>query len=157
MKQNQPMIKTHTRGELLNDLSNSQIVERLKAIFKRSIGKENAVIMPEIYQYVYENNYGMMAQNKFQYIVQCQRILGLINFLKKTTRYFIVGEWNNAKEYEWYVVSNQEESDTYKHSVDSKIKGLEQMKERCDIAIREKYHENLDKPIPKKKKYDIEG
>ena len=139
----------------VNELPASFIVEKLKQIFTKAVGRENAVTMPEIYNYCYEGN---GSDNKYVKLIQCQRIVGFINLLKNKTHFFIIGEYDQENYYLWYVVKTQAEADAYKNMIDSKIAGLKMMKEKVDIAVKEKWYQSLEYQPRKmlKGKYDTE-
>ncbi|MBU1235104.1 MAG: hypothetical protein KKC77_19625 [Proteobacteria bacterium] len=153
MQQN---IQSRTQTNLLGELPFNFIVNKLREKFKNHIGRENPITMPEIYNWVYD---GKVTDNQYQYLVQVQRIEGAIGYLKRKTKYFIVGEQNEFGTYIWYVLKSQEECNAYKNQVDNKIKGLEVMKEKAEIAVKEKFYLDLDGKVPKKieRKFDVEA
>ncbi len=129
-------------GDVVDDLPPHVVSERLKTLFKNYIGRNNTVTMPEIYEHVF----GHSRCSKLQYIFRCQKIMGVMTWLKKKTHYFIVGE-KIDDEYVWYIVKTAIEAYAYKDQVDKKIRGLNYMKRRCDKAVAERFYRKLDVPV----------
>jgi len=124
--------------EIVDELPFATVAERLKTLFKDCVGKENAVYMPQIYEHIY----GSKQVTKLQYMFRCQKICYVMNFLRKRTFFFIIGEYINHN-YVWYVVKTKEEALAYKKGINEKIAGLEYMKQRCDNAVNLLFYKRL--------------
>ena len=136
------LVKKRFSGSVIDDLPPHVVSERLKTLFKNHIGRNKAVVMPEIYDHVF----GHSSCSKLQYIFRCQKIMGVMTWLKKKTHYFIVGE-KTEDTYIWYIVKTENEAKAYKKQVDTRIRGLHYMKGRCDKAVVEKFYRKLDVPV----------
>jgi len=116
-----------------------EIIESLKRIFKGAVGKDNGILMEDIYIEVF----GKVDSNIYLRNFKTGLIHAGINYLKRTTNYFIVSESiKTARVY--YVVSNPTEARTYKNKVNNKIKGLEKMKRKCDDVVENRKYTQLE-------------
>ena len=116
-------LTTNQTKELLNELPLEIIYERLKKKFKYCVGKENSIDVQELFGCVYKE----ITVNKYQFSYLMTRILRAINLLKKKTNYFIVGEYDDNRNYSWYILQNEDELERYRTSINDRITGLRAM------------------------------
>jgi len=53
----------------------------------------------------------------------------------------------DENEHRWFVVSDQEEADSYKDQCDNKIQGLQVMKSLCQRAVDNEFHKNIGRSL----------
>ena len=141
MKMNEIEI-SNIENQLSNELPMGIIVYKLKKIFQNKIGRNNAIMMNEIYAELYND-----MVSKYHIMYRITAIQRAMTWLKKKTPYFIVGEqFEDA--YKWYIIKSEDEAKSYKASVSSQIKGLEYMKARCDLAVASKFYQQVIEDVP---------
>ena len=121
------------KKEVIDELPNEVICQRLRELFRYHVGRKNAADVFDVWEAVY----GSKKVNKLQFAYLMGKIHRSINYLKRRTNYFIVGE-KVEEGYIWYVLKNKKELRGYEKQVDGRIRGLEHMKNRAQRHIDSK-------------------
>lgn len=132
MKNN--MIRIDDRS-LSSDIPAAEAKRRLFILFSKHIGNEKGIYMNEIYNNVYKE---MDTKSKLIYIFRCRNIIEWLAQLRKNTLCFVVSEKDEDGRYYWYVLKTKDELKEYHNTCDGKIKGIEKMKEKALLHVKNK-------------------
>jgi hypothetical protein len=133
-KQKQEPKKKEVRIVLRSD---RQII--IKNLMKKCVGRQNAVTHDKLFETVYGD---MDNYSELQIFFLWHRIKQDMNWLRKTTPYFIGVDVSNQNWY-YYIVTNERDAEPYIRLMTNNIKKCEMMRERCKKAVREKWYERL--------------
>ena len=140
MQKNSMILHQSENNSIINELPSQVVIERLKKIFSKSIGKENGINLFELFEAVY----GDIKCNKFQFeYLMNHKIYPAINFLKRKTNYFIIGERVDDT-YLWYILRDNDELDNYHQQIESKVTGLRIMQTKAMRHVMDKKWKELE-------------
>ena len=140
------MVKTMTKSlqiieekSLIDELPLQVVIEKLQKLFIHCVGKNNAINLFDIFEHVF----GSIKCNKYQFVYLVNhKIQPAINYLKRKTNFFIIGEIVD-EQYMWYVLKNKDELDTYQKQVERKISGLRSMQIKAMKHVMEQKWKEL--------------
>ena len=113
----------------------------LKKLFKKCIGEGRDITKLELFKALYgnPNNY-----NELQIFFLWDLIKKDMNWLRRTTNYFIVSKKNDVGSWSFFIVTDWHEADYYINIMNRNIRRSKYMINRCHKAVREKFYRDLD-------------
>lgn len=114
---------------------------KLKKLFKKCIGEGRAITKLQLFKSLYGDpeNY-----SDLQIFYLWDLIKKDMNYLRRTTNYFIVSKKNNVGSWSFFIVTDWYEANYYINIMRRNIKRSKYMIKRCNKAVRERFYKNLD-------------
>lgn len=113
---------------------NMDVVRKLLTVFKHHIGEENKVSAKQLFRKVYKAP--MDDVNDLQLYLLSNQLNVAMSFMRLHTNCFIVRNHSHL-----WVAKSQADYDLFNRVVKARIKGLENLRDRCGNAIQERWYE----------------
>lgn len=107
-----------------------QVIDRLKTIFRKHIGRDKAIINTKVFKQIYGINADDLDFYERKYKWEC--ILRLLRACRKDKSLFVVIEYNRL-----FVLKTTEELEAYRNRQDAHIKSIENLKTIASEWVRE--------------------
>lgn len=123
----------------LNDkliIEESEIIRKLRTLFKSHIGKENSISPIEVFYYVFNQNPERTDIFKRNYLWSI--IKGVLRNLRREGVLFVINEGR-----ELYVLKTKEESLRFRKRIDSCINELKEIQNKADIWVKKRMYKNI--------------
>ena len=127
-------------------LTKEEIVESLKQIFRKHIGSEKPITKLKLFKSIYGD---ASRYDAYELWYNWTKIRQCMNWMRKTTKYFIVCRQNERHNsiWEYFIVTNQADADAYKGILKGTKRKIDFMLKRCDEAINKKFHVDIEKGL----------
>ena len=125
----------------INEEGTVNLTLKIITLMSKHIGKKNAISRRNLFKHFFgePENY-----NHYEQIFYWGKLSSIINYIKRKTFCFIVGEQRQT-DYYFFVIKNQEDANIYMSQADNRIEGLKEMKKRAQKAVNKKLYLKVQK------------
>ena len=117
-------------------LTREEIILRLKRIFKKHIGKHNAISKERLFKEVFGDIDRFSELELFYY---WNKLRVILHDMRKNTFLFVVSE-RKMNTYMYYVLKTEQDFKVYSENVEQIKKSISRLQERAKRALKEKWY-----------------
>jgi len=141
------MKQAHTQKKPESDFdkpiyTKEELVKKLKVIFKKHISRENPITRGRLYKGVFGKP---ELYDAYELWYNWNRIKQAMNWMRRTSKYFIVSRPNKRfnSVWEYFIVVDEIDAETYKKLLRNTRKKINYMLKRVDEAVQKSFWKDV--------------
>ena len=116
----------------------------LKKLFRKHIGKDNAIDREKVYDYVFGKDSFNKHNSYESYFNWMANILHTMHNLRKKTKYFIIEEYYHKKrKHVYFVIQSDQELERFKNRMGKLVKGIHKTVKRAELAVENSWWKDI--------------